>query len=239
MTVILWRGISLIDGKTPVVCIMTGLDAKSANRKTGAMVQTYIIRDDMSPVDAVKAREDVGICGGCVHRKQADGRRTCYVNLGQGPRSVYVAFQNGRYPVVSLAEAAEAVAGKFVRFGTYGDPAAVPVELWATLANASAGRTGYTHQWRNAKFAGLAPYMQASCETAEDVARAHKLGFKGTFRVIPLGEELPSDALNCPASEERGKVAQCIDCRACDGSTDVVIYAHGTSKNFYKLARAE
>lgn len=236
---ILWRGISLIDGKTPVVCIMTGVTgSKSSNRKTGAMVQTYIIRDDMSPVEAVKVREDVGICGGCVHRKQDNGRRTCYVNLGQGPLSVYKAFRRGKYPVVSLADAAKAVAGKFVRFGTYGDPAAVPAEVWQTLAAASIGRTGYTHQWRNGKFSALAPLMQASCETAEDVTRAHKLGFAGTFRVIPLGEELPTTALNCPASEERGKVVQCIDCRACDGSTDVVIYAHGTSKNFYKLSRA-
>lgn len=236
---ILWQGLSRIDGKTPVVCIMTGLDAKSANRKTGAMVQTYIIRSDMAPVEAVKIRADVGICGGCVHRKQENGRRTCYVNLGQGPRSVFDAFQRGIYPVASLEQAGNAVAGKFVRFGTYGDPAAVPVEIWATLAGSALGRTGYTHQWRNRKFSALAPYMQASCETAHDVERAHTLGFMGTFRVVPLGEAIPSNALHCPASEEMGKVAQCIDCRACDGSRDVAIYAHGISKNFYQLARAK
>lgn len=236
---IIWKGISLIDGVTPIVCIMTGLDAKSANRKTGAMVQTYIIRSDMHPVQAAGTRQDVGICGGCVHRKQESGRRTCYVNLGQGPRSVYDAYTRGVYPAVSLETAAAAVAGKFVRFGTYGDPAAVPAEVWATLAGAAMGRTGYTHQWRNKKFSALAPLMQASCETATDVERAHALGFAGTFRVVPLGEAMPEAALHCPASEERGKVAQCIDCRACDGSTDVVIYAHGTSKNYYQLARAK
>lgn len=235
---ILWQGLSRIDGKTPVVCIMTGLDSKSANRKTGAMVQTYIIRSDMAPVEAVKIRADVGICGGCVHRKQENGRRTCYVNLGQGPRSVFDGFQRGIYPVVSLEQAGKAVAGKFVRFGTYGDPAAVPVEIWETLARSASGRTGYTHQWRNRKFAALAPYMQASCETAQDVERAHAYGFMGTFRVVPLGDIIPSNALHCPASEEMGKVAQCIDCRACDGSRDVAIYAHGISKNFYQLARA-
>ncbi len=238
VVVILWQGLSLIDGKTPVVCIMTGLDSKSANRKTGAMVQTYIIRSDMEPVEAVKLREDVGICGGCVHRKQENGRRTCYVNLGQGPRSVFDAFRRGRYPVVSLEEAGRAVAGKFVRFGTYGDPAAVPVEIWQTLAASASGRTGYTHQWRNRKFSALAPLMQASCETAQDVERAHILGFLGTFRVVPLGGEIPTNALHCPASEEMGKSVQCIDCRACNGSRDVAIYAHGISKNFYQLARA-
>jgi hypothetical protein len=202
------------------------------------MVQTYIIRSDMAPVEAAMSRADVGICGGCIHRKQESGRRTCYVNLGQGPRAVFDAFQRGIYPVASLEQAAAAVAGKFVRFGTYGDPAAVPVEIWATLANAASGRTGYTHQWRNRKFASLAPYMQASCETAQDVERAHALGFMGTFRVVPLGEAIPSNALHCPASEEMGKAVQCIDCRACDGSRDVAIYAHGVSKNYYQLARA-
>lgn len=235
---IIWKGVSRIDGKTPVVCIMTGLDAKSANRKTGAMVQTYIIRSDMAPVEAVKLREDVGICGGCVHRKQDNGRRTCYVNLGQGPRSVYDGYVRGIYSTVSLEDAGKAVAGKFVRFGTYGDPAAVPAEVWQTLARSASGRTGYTHQWRSNKFSALASLMQASCENADDVERAHKLGFMGTFRVVPLGGEIPKDALHCPASEEMGKAVQCIDCRACDGSRDVAIYAHGISKNFYQLARA-
>jgi hypothetical protein len=236
---ILWQGISRIDGKTPIVCIATGIDAKSANRKTGAMVQTYIIRSDMAPIEAALSRRDVGICGGCVHRKQENGRRTCYVNLGQGPRSVFDGFTRGIYPVVTLEHATAAVAGKFVRFGTYGDPAAVPVAVWEALAESASGFTGYTHQWRNRKFAALAKYTQASCETAKDVEAAHKKGFTGTFRVVPIGEILPTAALHCPASEERGKVAQCIDCRACNGTTDVVIYAHGTSKNFYQLARAK
>jgi hypothetical protein len=236
---IIWRGISLIDNVTPIVCIMTGLTSKSANRKTGSMVQTYIIRSDIAPVEAAMTRNDVGICGGCVHRKQDNGRRTCYVNLGQGPRSVYDAFTRNRYPVATLEQAATAVAGKFVRFGTYGDPAAVPADIWAALAGTAKGRTGYTHQWRNKKFSALAPLMQASCETADDVVRAHALGFMGTFRVVPLGEAIPDNVLHCPASEERGKLAHCINCLACDGSTDVAIYAHGVSKNFYQLARAK
>lgn len=236
---ILWQGTSRIDGKTPVVCIATGVKGKrSANRKTGAMVQTYIIRADRAPLDAVATRSDGGICGGCVHRKRPDGRRTCYVNVGQGPTSVWKAFKRGRYPIVPLEEAAAALEGKFVRFGTYGDPAAVPVDVWAALAKHAGGYTGYTHQWRVARFAGLADYVQASCETADDVALAHRKGFPGTFRVLAVGEPTPARTLHCPASEERGKRVQCIDCRACNGSRDVVIVAHGPAKNFYTGGRA-
>lgn len=231
--VILWQGISQIDKRTPVVCIAVGLTKGSTNRKTGAMVQTYIIRADMEPLAAVANREDGGICGGCVHRKQPNGKRTCYVNVGQGPTAVYRAFRRGRYPVVTPADAATLVAGKFIRLGTYGDPAAVPVDVWQAFTAHAGGYTGYTHQWRVKRFGALASLCQASCETAEDVDKAHAAGFAGTFRVLPVAYPVPDAALHCPASEERGKAVQCSDCRACDGSRDVVIYAHGPSRNYY------
>lgn len=236
---VIWKGLSLIDGKTPVACIMTGHRKPSDNGKTGAMVQTYIIRSDMHPFEAVDTRQDVGICGGCVHRKQANGTRTCYVNIiRQGPAGVYNTYRNGKYPEVSLEVAAAAVAGKFIRFGAYGDPAAVPATVWQALANVAAGHTGYTHQWRNRKFAALASLMQASCETDTDVQRAHKLGYAGTYRVIPEGEAVPDTVLHCPASKERGALVQCVDCLACNGTRDVAIYAHGTSKALYTLERS-
>lgn len=235
--VILWQGLSRIDNRTPVVCIATGLRSGSTNRKTGAMVQTYIIRADMAPVDAVNARADGGICGGCIHRKQEDGTRTCYVNVGHGPSAVYKAYRRGVYPVVTPEEAAGMVAGKFVRLGTYGDPAAVPVDVWQTLTARAGGYTGYTHQWRVKRFGKLASLCQASCETDADVAKAHAAGFAGTFRVLPVAYPVPDAALHCPASEEQGKRVQCADCRACDGTRDVVIYAHGPSKRKYSGGR--
>lgn len=235
--VILWQGVSKLDNRTPVVVIMTGLETDSSNAKTGAMVQTYIIRADREPVDAVRTREDGGICGGCVHRKQANGRRTCYVNVGQGPTQVYRAFKRGSYPVATLSQASALVAGKFVRLGTYGDPAAAPVAVWQALTATASGFTGYTHQWRSARFAAFATVCQASCETAEDVTAAHAKGFRGTFRVIPIDAEAPTGAMLCPASAEAGKTVQCVDCRACDGSRDVYIHAHGTSKAYYQGGR--
>jgi hypothetical protein len=230
---VVWRGVSQLDHKTPVVMIMVGLKKGSTNIKTGAMVQTYILRADLNPIDAVATRRDGAICGACKHRKQTNGVRTCYVNLGKGANGVWKCFERGGYPVATLPEAAEAVRGKFVRFGTYGDPAAVPVHVWAALASTAGGYTGYTHQWRAARFAPIAAYCQASCETAADVDHAHRMGFQGTFHVLPVGGDVPTAALHCPASAERGKVATCVACRACDGSRDVVIHAHGPSKRRY------
>ena len=43
---IIYRGPSLLDGK-PIVVIAVGLNSSSKNRKTGNMLQTYILRDDI------------------------------------------------------------------------------------------------------------------------------------------------------------------------------------------------
>ena len=61
------------------------------------MIQTYILRDDIDPLSAIASADDYSICGNCRHRKQADGSRSCYVNIGQSVMSVWRAYQAGRY----------------------------------------------------------------------------------------------------------------------------------------------
>ncbi len=51
---IMWEGASVLDG-SPIVCIAT---LETSNKKTGAMVQTLIIRTDMSPIEGSKAKKD-------------------------------------------------------------------------------------------------------------------------------------------------------------------------------------
>ena len=85
---IVYDGPSMLDGK-PIVVIVCALE-RSRNVKTGHMVQTYIIRKDMHPVEAVNSGEDASICGTCVHRKDTvTGRRSCYVTLAHGPSHVW------------------------------------------------------------------------------------------------------------------------------------------------------
>ncbi len=82
---IVWSGNSRIDG-SPIMAIVTGLRTASANPKTGDMIQTWIIRSDMHPLEAIKSGSDYGICGSCIHRGSYDefgnpiDPRTCYVN---------------------------------------------------------------------------------------------------------------------------------------------------------------
>ena len=74
---ILWKGYSLLDNQPIVVIATTG----SKNSKTGDMVQTWILRDDIAPNQAVKTGEDYSVCGDCKHRGQS-----CYVKTFQAPR---------------------------------------------------------------------------------------------------------------------------------------------------------
>ena len=88
---VIYRGPSILDG-SPIVVIATGLGSGSSNRKTGALVQTWILREDVSPIKAIQNGSDVSICGACPHRGRIeDGRnvgRSCYVNVGQAPLNV-------------------------------------------------------------------------------------------------------------------------------------------------------
>lgn len=228
--VVLYEGPSLLTG-APIVVIAVGLRTKSTNAKTGAMVQTYILCADVNPMEGLNGA-DTAICGGCVHRKNPlTGVRTCYVRIDTGPNNVYKSWKRGIYPTLSDYAV---FTGRPVRFGTYGDPAAVPLEIWANIKAVAGVTTGYTHQWRAKKFAGLSSICQASAETAEDVAKANTKGF-GTFRVLPVLEPVPPNVLHCPASAEMGKVTTCVDCGACDGVSqrNVAIFAHGASHRKY------
>ncbi len=66
-SVLLWKGPSAIDG-APIALVATELKKASSNTKTGGMVQTYIIRSDVSPVDAIHTGADSSIAGACPHR---------------------------------------------------------------------------------------------------------------------------------------------------------------------------
>jgi hypothetical protein len=226
---ILYEGPSQLDG-APIVVIATGLKTNSTNAKTGAMVQTYILRSDIPPIDAVRSGEDASICGGCTHRGDGTGKgRSCYVTLMHGPRGVYAAYKRGSYP-----KAQPDTSGRMVRLGTYGDPVAAPMEVWKGLLDKAKGWTGYTHQWKDIDGA-WAPLVMASVDSETEMQQAHDRGYR-TFRVTPPGETaIKGTEVICPASEEAGRRTTCEDCKACMGTSakarvSIQIVAHGTGK---------
>lgn len=229
---IAYEGPSLIDG-APIVVIINKIDDGSDNAKTGAIVQSFIIRSDVAPTDALKSGADASICGQCPHRPilaRETGEAPCYVNVGRSVRAVYDAYKRGRYTRADAATIARALAGKIVRLGTYGDPSAAPVTMWAQITRYAAGRRGYTHQWARADFdaQAWAPLVMASADNVEEAARANLLGMR-VFRVS-IGVDVQAGEAMCPASAEAGRKATCAKCTLCSGTSiqarDIVIADH-------------
>lgn len=234
---VIYRGPSLLDG-APIVAIAM---VNSENRKTGNMVQTYILRDDGKPTDNVKSGADASICGDCKHRPSNGG--ACYVTVFQGPLVVWKQLQMGAYPDADSLDVGQMVAGRMVRLGTYGDPAAVPVNVWESLTRYASGRTGYTHQWRNLPKDqdALMMLVMASCDTADEAAQARAMGYR-YFRIRTADESIGEREFVCPASDEAGKRKTCAECGACDGSergakASAVIIAHGPTKTRFAKQR--
>lgn len=220
-SVVVWTGPSRIDGK-PLVVIVTGLQG-STNGKTGRMIQSYILRADQCPMVAKKTGADVSICGGCPHRNG-----TCYVRVYHAPRGLYAAFAAGNIPTVSLAELSELTRGESVRLGSYGDPAAAPLEIWEAYTRFAAAWTGYTHQYGRRDLQDVLKFCQVSADSVGQAEEAHRCG-RGSFRVRPVGESKLPFELDCPAPTHG---VTCLECRACSGATgrQVSIEAHGASR---------
>ena len=128
--------------------------------------------------------------------------------------------------------------GGVIRLGSYGDPAAVPLELWRALVSRSSGHTGYTHQWRNCD-PGFSDLVMASADSPAERILARARGYR-VFRVRTESEPVEEREVVCPASAEAGKKTVCALCRACGGTSskaraDVVIAAHGIGRNVFNI----
>lgn len=225
--IVLYEGPSVLDG-APIVVVAT---LNSRNEKTGDMVQTWIMRSDINPIEASKTKQDGSVCGGCPHRHSLGG--ACYVNLAQAPLAVWKAYKRGTYAHVTDDGVGDCLNGRFIRLGSYGDPAAVPALVWEYVTGLASGWTGYTHQLGHPKFdSQILRWCMVSADTPKQAKKAQAQGLR-TFRVkTPDAPKLDSE-LVCPA--ETG--VKCADCRACAGATlsgaAVVIDVHGSRAKRY------
>jgi hypothetical protein len=229
--VILWQGASLLDG-APIVAIATCI-ARSRNVKTGHMVQSYIIRSDVNPLKALKLGFDASVCGMCPQRPKLGG--ACYVQVARSVASIFRAFERGRYARPGVDYDCKLLPDLFeglvFRLGSYGDPAAIPFQVWRSCTLKSAGHAGYTHQWRNPAFKALKSLCMASADTEQDHKEAIAAGWR-TFRVRLLSQPKLVNEVICPASKEAGHKTTCSSCKACGGTSakaraSIVIAAHG------------
>lgn len=230
---ILYEGPSLLTGD-PIVVVST---MKSLNTKTGNMPQVWILRQDMKPVDAVNTKQDDAICGNCPHRG-----KVCYVNVGRAPQAVHRTYAAGKYHKVAVDKLDTIFKGRQTRLGAYGDPAAYPVELSASVSQASDGHTGYTHQWRTCD-QELRHFVMASADSEEEAREAWSMGWR-TFRTRGADDPVLEGEIECPASDEAGKKTTCKDCLLCSGSMSdrktkipsITIIVHGKGAKHFTNA---
>lgn len=245
---IFYRGPSQLTGD-PIVAVLTGLRHRSHNRKTGPMLQTWILRSDMTPMAAVASGGDEAICGRCPLRGSLDARthhmkqthqapslkfgRACYVPVWLAPYNAYKALD--RAIDLSPADLAARIRGRVVRVGSYGDPAALPFEVWDRALAPIAAWTGYTHSWRICD-PRLKDLIMASVESEAGAIEAQQLGWR-TFRARQGDPDDPRAGLRaneviCPASAEAGHRLTCAQCGLCRGGASrseksIAILAHG------------
>ena len=224
---VIYKGPSMLDG-SPIVAIATGYGRASKNAKTGAMIQLWILRGDMSPVTALKTNADTSICGDCPLKGDAGKGRACYVQVFQGPRAVFKAYSNGKYH-----EKMPDNNGLLLRLGAYGDIAALPENVINEFTVGAAGFTGYTHAWRDTSKKWLTKFCMASCENQPDKQQAKNLGYR-TFTIIRSVNQKTASESICPASHEAGKKLSCAQCLLCSGTSrgikqDIAIVGHGSN----------
>lgn len=208
------------------VAIATGFKRPSVNAKTGPMIQVWILVKKENPLAAAKSGSNTAVCGDCALKG------ACYVDLGKAPLNIWKTWIAGGYPVLTDVSLFR---GRKVRFGAYGDPAFIPLPILSAIAHASAGWTGYTHQWANPLFAGYKAFLQASVESDATYTQAQGLNWR-TFRVTPKGKLSPkANELVC-LNTTHG--LSCHDCGLCNGGDtrkkSIVIEVHGAKKS--KLA---
>ena len=215
------------------VIIATGFSTPSDNRKTGDMIQVWILVKAVDPVRAIKEGLDRLICGNCVHRGDGTGgERSCYVNVGQAPQGIWRAWKAGKYPPL---RSLECFVSRKVRFGAYGDPTHLPLPLALAIAGVASGHTGYTHQWRKPSLQGWRSILMASVDSIAELVIARSMGWS-TFRV---GSEASVGESLC-ASERVG--TPCADCLLCAGARggleSVHIPPHGNGATHFIESQA-
>jgi hypothetical protein len=183
----------------------------STNRKTGPMIQTWIMN---------KESLEGGACNDCT------ALELCYVF--QGKKGVQKKLERGGYEEINVN-----LERKRVRVGTYGDPTVFPLKVWQDLGIKK--HTGYTHFWRLPHVQEYKSFLLASVETLESYHLAKELGWKVFYNMLDVHLGLVSieqvleetSMIECPNIEHD---LTCFECMLCDpkkGGKDIYIKPHG------------
>ena len=223
------------------------LNAKvSQNKKIGMgyIIQTYhfsidqikensLVNDKESCLDCpLSFNQNNGKSGGCYTHKgmQLMGLKSMIRSLNKKLHTIqefrtsdfnsFITKIKNTYPV------------DLVRFGAYGEPVLLSLDVVKVLSEMAPKTTGYTHQWNKPKYNGYNQFFMSSTHTETERTQAKKLGYRSFFvATSEISGFKNENAVNCPASKESNLNLSCIACGLCNGAKkgikkDVYINKH-------------
>jgi hypothetical protein len=200
--------------------VIVNFQFKTGNKKTGALIQNYIIPASWLETDAkISTLSDKAVCFDCPHSQEINA--SCYVRKGQSAMGLASKVRSLRklglnnIPELSPESEADllnAIEGKGIRFGSYGEPILLGEALIGKISKRAKFWTGYTHQWHKNNWAKN--YFMASVES--DIIS--KVAQKSGFRTFFVGTTESKDYVTCPASKEAGQKTTCDNCKLCMGT---------------------
>ena len=207
--------------------LLACLRRRSKNIKTGDQIQAFILASGLHPARASELGRDRTVCADCGLRRvlAAAGAVVCYLGVTGGMRSVGAAWKAHRGARVEWPKS-DALAGRSLRLGAYGDPGVVASRVWRRLVAMARNWTGFTHLWRTRP--DLKDLCMASTTSPAEYHEAVAAGWR-SYRVRQHGEPLMPNEIACPYPR-----TQCARCHLCNGSTgptdrrkNIATYAKG------------
>jgi hypothetical protein len=100
----------------------------------------------------------------------------------------------------------------YVRFGTYGEPSLLPIDLVGDMVLGAKSWTGYTHQSRKPWAQAYRAFFMASAHSDKDA-----VSMTGWRSFVAIDKDDTSTGVVCPASKESNYVSNCAKCGLCSG----------------------
>lgn len=100
----------------------------------------------------------------------------------------------------------------YVRFGTYGEPSLLPIDLVGDMVLKAKSWTGYTHQARKPWAQAYRAFFMASAHSDKDA-----VSIMGWRSFVAIDKDDTSTGVVCPASKESNYVSNCAKCGLCSG----------------------
>lgn len=117
---------------------------------------------------------------------------------------------------IPIDDIVEMCRGRYVRFGTYGEPSLIPFPLVKDICEVAASWTGYTHQWRKPWAYDYGRFFMASTHNDDETATAGTMGWRAFME--HRDDQPRAGMVHCPASIEKDMASNCAKCGLCSGT---------------------